>query len=243
MCGQVAARLTVWLIWRRRRRVYRWLRSIRPVCRRWCCSGRTGVLTPEGDVAELAAAISRLLTDHGQKRAMSEAARRFVLDERSLSAAASASGGAAAESGCPMSVDETWQPLSSALDRLSLTGRRAEFWLRDDDAVEPTEPLDRLLAITGEVRCSRYTCGYPGLHGRAAGARVAKAPYATIAVHGWSHRNYAPDGEKKQELGRIGRGRLCSESFRSGLSRLADFCTENVPCQCSCRHGTGSTPP
>ncbi len=52
------------------------------------CSGRTGVLTPEGDVAELAAAVSRLLTDHGQKRAMSEAARRFVLDERSLSAAA-----------------------------------------------------------------------------------------------------------------------------------------------------------
>ena len=32
-------------------------------------------------------------------------------------------------------------------------------------------------------------------------ARLASAPGIAVAVHGWAHENYAPDGEKKQELG------------------------------------------
>ncbi len=46
-----------------------------------------------------------------------------------------------------MSSDDVWQPLLRALDRWNRAGRRAEFWLRDDDAIEPTEPLDRLLDL------------------------------------------------------------------------------------------------
>ncbi|ANM07198.1 glycosyltransferase family 1 protein (plasmid) [Rhizobium phaseoli] len=48
----------------------------------------TGLLTPEGDVAAYAGAVAALLDD-GQKRdAMGQAARRFVLAERSLATAA-----------------------------------------------------------------------------------------------------------------------------------------------------------
>ncbi|PRD42438.1 glycosyl transferase [Phyllobacterium phragmitis] len=51
-------------------------------------SGRTGLLTPPDDSEAFAAAIERLLTDDRERIMMSDAARRFVHDERSLEAAA-----------------------------------------------------------------------------------------------------------------------------------------------------------
>jgi glycosyltransferase involved in cell wall biosynthesis len=50
--------------------------------------GETGLLTPAGDVAAYALAIARLLTNDAERRELGAAARRFVLDERSLEAAA-----------------------------------------------------------------------------------------------------------------------------------------------------------
>ncbi|WP_454856109.1 glycosyltransferase family 4 protein [Rhizobium binxianense] len=51
-------------------------------------AGATGILTPEGDVAAYAGAIEALLVDRGKRDAMGKAARRFVIEERSLSIAA-----------------------------------------------------------------------------------------------------------------------------------------------------------
>jgi glycosyltransferase involved in cell wall biosynthesis len=45
----------------------------------------TGILTPPGDINAYANAIRRLLTNGSERRQMAMAARRFVLDERSLS--------------------------------------------------------------------------------------------------------------------------------------------------------------
>ena len=50
--------------------------------------GGTGLLTPAGDVVAYASAIERLLTNAAERRELGAAARRFVLDERSLEAAA-----------------------------------------------------------------------------------------------------------------------------------------------------------
>jgi glycosyltransferase involved in cell wall biosynthesis len=46
--------------------------------------GRTGLLTPAGDVAAFAEAIARLLGDDALRRTMGAAARRFVVEEHSL---------------------------------------------------------------------------------------------------------------------------------------------------------------
>ncbi|MBB3354310.1 glycosyltransferase involved in cell wall biosynthesis [Rhizobium sp. BK049] len=51
-------------------------------------AGVTGLLTPEGDVAAYAGAIAALLGDGRKRDAMGQAARRFVLEERSLAVAA-----------------------------------------------------------------------------------------------------------------------------------------------------------
>lgn len=48
----------------------------------------TGILTPDGEVAAYAAAIVALLDDRTRRDAMGKAARRFVLEERSLADAA-----------------------------------------------------------------------------------------------------------------------------------------------------------
>lgn len=50
--------------------------------------GTTGLLTPAGDVIAYAKAIERLLANDAERRQLAAAARRFVLDERSLEAAA-----------------------------------------------------------------------------------------------------------------------------------------------------------
>ncbi|TIW23326.1 MAG: glycosyltransferase family 4 protein [Mesorhizobium sp.] len=50
--------------------------------------GQTGILTPPGDVAAFASAIERLLVSDDERTIMAAEARRFILEERSLDAAA-----------------------------------------------------------------------------------------------------------------------------------------------------------
>jgi peptidoglycan/xylan/chitin deacetylase (PgdA/CDA1 family) len=100
-----------------------------------------------------------------------------------------------------MADDPTWRPLSAELDRWKRSGRVAEFWLRDDDAVQPTASLDGLLDLTGRHAIPALLAVIPAHAGEPLAARLASAPGIAVAVHGWAHENHAPDGEKKQELG------------------------------------------
>lgn len=91
----------------------------------------------------------------------------------------------------------TMNLLRETLDRRS---RPALFWLRDDDAVEPTKALDRLLALGGGT-IPITIAAIPALSGPALAKRLTQATRATVAVHGWAHRNHAPESRKNQELG------------------------------------------
>jgi hypothetical protein len=94
-----------------------------------------------------------------------------------------------------------WRPLVAELARWQEAGRVADFWLRDDDAVEPTAALDRLLALTGPAAVPLTLAVIPARVGGRLAERAAVESGITAAVHGWSHENHAPSGEKKQELG------------------------------------------
>ena len=100
-----------------------------------------------------------------------------------------------------MSRNILWQPMLDALDRWAQSGRVADLWLRDDDAVEPTEPLERLLDLTRSHAVPLALAVIPAHSGAALAARLAGEPHVSVLVHGWSHDNHAPPGEKKQELG------------------------------------------
>ncbi|RVU07464.1 MULTISPECIES: polysaccharide deacetylase family protein [Rhizobium] len=95
----------------------------------------------------------------------------------------------------------SWEPLRRELDRWQAAGRVARFWLRDDDAIEPTPDLERLLASSGENEVPLTLAVIPGLTGEALAARLAEEAGVSVAVHGWSHTNHAGPERKKQELG------------------------------------------
>lgn len=96
-------------------------------------------------------------------------------------------------------TQDLFRPLLRALDAWAETGRRAPFWLRDDDAQAPTPALDRLLALTADHHVPLTLAVVP----QGTGAALAEhlTGDVTVAVHGWSHANHAPVGQKKQELG------------------------------------------
>lgn len=100
-----------------------------------------------------------------------------------------------------MTSDATWRPLSEALDRWRAAGRQPAFWLRDDDAVEPTAALDRLIDLSAQGEAPVALAVIPAFAGAPLATRLASAPHMTPVVHGWSHENHAPAGSKKQELG------------------------------------------
>ncbi|KQS88685.1 MULTISPECIES: polysaccharide deacetylase family protein [unclassified Rhizobium] len=92
--------------------------------------------------------------------------------------------------------------IGEELDRWQETGKTARFWLRDDDAVEPTAALDDFLEIAGAFSVPATLAVIPVHTGDPLVQRLDRERLVSVAVHGWSHRNYAGSDEKKQELGR-----------------------------------------
>ncbi len=93
------------------------------------------------------------------------------------------------------------EPLYRELERWRNAGRVARLWLRDDDAIEPTAPLERLLAETKNYGIPVTLAVIPALTGAPLAQRLADEAHVSVAVHGWAHHNHAGPDDKKQELG------------------------------------------
>lgn len=95
-----------------------------------------------------------------------------------------------------------WQALQEELDAWAEAGRCASLWWRDDDAVEATPALDRLLALAARHDVPLALAVIPARASRALARRIAGAgPRIALLQHGYAHRNHAPPSEKKAELG------------------------------------------
>lgn len=110
--------------------------------------------------------------------------------------------------------------LRDALDHLAGNGDKLELWLRDDDAVTPSAPLDRLLALTGTYDIPVTLAVIPEETGIPLVERLTYAPQASVAVHGWSHRSHAASGEKKQELDAHRPAEVVLTELRQGFDKL-----------------------
>lgn len=106
-----------------------------------------------------------------------------------------------------------WAWLERELDRWAAEDRRAQFWWRDDDACKPGEKLDRLASLHDRHGLPLALAAIP--ERLEAGFAVSLRAYPRICVlqHGFAHRNHAPPGERKLELG----------GMRSGGDILADL--------------------
>ncbi|MFK0385846.1 polysaccharide deacetylase family protein [Agrobacterium sp. NPDC090273] len=118
-----------------------------------------------------------------------------------------------------MSVEK----LVAALDACAKRGVTADLWLRDDDAVEPTAKLDRLLCLSEDFSVPMTLAVIPVATSEKLSTYLDGAHLATVAVHGWSHTNYATKEEKKQELGRHRETAAVVTELQSGLRKLRDL--------------------
>lgn len=100
-----------------------------------------------------------------------------------------------------VAAEQAWDAFGSELDAWAACGRTASFWWRDDDAVAATPALDRLLEIAATCDVPLAIAVIPVPASPSLFARLARAPRACVLQHGYAHRNHAPAGAKKSELG------------------------------------------
>lgn len=120
-----------------------------------------------------------------------------------------------------MSSEQPWRLLDDELDRWQADGRTAIFWLRDDDAVTPTDLLEQLVDLTSRENVPLALAVIPQDTGAALAERIAKAGHVSVAVHGWSHQNHADVSEKKQELGPHRAQAAVLDELSKGFGKLA----------------------
>jgi len=114
-----------------------------------------------------------------------------------------------------------WPPLREAFRRAAEAGRPARLWLRDDDAVRVTPALERLADITSAVHVPVVLSVIPQPAEDDLGVWVQERPYLSAAVHGYAHRNHAPEGAKRQELGRYRPLAVTKAELLAGRERIA----------------------
>ncbi|EPR23084.1 polysaccharide deacetylase [Agrobacterium sp. TS43] len=115
------------------------------------------------------------------------------------------------------------EKLVAALDECGRRGISADLWLRDDDAVEPTPALDTLLDLCGGFSAPVTLAVIPEMTTDKLAQHLDVSDIAQVAVHGWSHTNYAGKNEKKQELGSHRDPAVILDELQSGLDKLHDL--------------------
>ncbi|MER2535285.1 MAG: polysaccharide deacetylase family protein [Rhizobiaceae bacterium] len=94
-----------------------------------------------------------------------------------------------------------YAPLREELARWRDAGLGLPLWWRDDDAVEPTPALERLIALAAGLGAPLHLAVIPR-HATAELAQRLRQNAGVLAlVHGWAHANHAPESAKKAEFG------------------------------------------
>lgn len=98
-----------------------------------------------------------------------------------------------------MTVD--WSPLRAELAAWRAENRVPGFWWRDDDAVAETSALSQLTELAMHLEVPAHLAVIPK-HATASLVEACAAQSLLVPlVHGWSHENHAPEGQKKDEFG------------------------------------------
>lgn len=93
-------------------------------------------------------------------------------------------------------------------------GLAPRFWIRDDDAVEPTPALERLIAFSRKHQVPVLLAVVPARATKALAERLASEPLVRACQHGIAHENNASPGTPSLELG----GARTVEDILAGLA-------------------------
>lgn len=117
------------------------------------------------------------------------------------------------------------QALTHHLDWFAARGRKVRFWWRDDDAIEPTPDLDRLLALSNQHAVPVGLAVIPRDVQPSLAERLKTAPHAWVLQHGWQHKNFQRKdlGEKAAELGARRNVDDVRAQLQQGFARLSEL--------------------
>jgi hypothetical protein len=93
-----------------------------------------------------------------------------------------------------------WQALTAELDLWATEGRTAYFWWRDDDAVEATPALDRLIGLHRSSGAPLALAIIPARVQASLAPCLSGHPDIAALQHGYAHQNHAAVTEKKSEF-------------------------------------------
>ena len=111
-----------------------------------------------------------------------------------------------------------WSPLEKELALWRRDGLHLALWWRDDDAIEVTGELDKLLVLSDKLQTPVHLAVIPKPATQALADHLIKRPATCVLVHGWAHTNHAPEGAKKAEFNHP-RADALAES-KAALTRL-----------------------
>ena len=117
----------------------------------------------------------------------------------------------------------TWQELDQELALWQKAGQQVTFWWRDDDVIEPTDALARLLAISSEYAAPCAIAVVPHLAIPTLSDVLNNVPTAFPVQHGFQHQNHAPKGEKAAEFGSHRALSVSQNELSKGWQKLQSF--------------------
>ena len=118
----------------------------------------------------------------------------------------------------------TWGHLNEELDAWATAGRSATLWWRDDDAVEPSPELARLLELSQARDLPLALAVIPARASKALAEWLKSSEArATLLQHGYAHQSHAREGEKKTELGPQRPAKVVLEELARGWERMTDL--------------------
>ena len=97
--------------------------------------------------------------------------------------------------------DADVRPLLDELDAWVAAGSQATLWWRDDDCIEPTAALDRMIGLSATYKVPLGLAVIPAHAKPALADRLAGEPTVAVLLHGFAHINHAGRGERAAEFG------------------------------------------
>jgi len=116
-----------------------------------------------------------------------------------------------------------WDRLAAELDAWKADGKTAEFWWRDDDAIDVTPALERLLALRDTLDLPLALAVIPAPASPELAAALKGQTGIDICQHGYAHISHRPAGAKKAELGTDRELWDIARELSDGRGRMVDL--------------------
>lgn len=100
-----------------------------------------------------------------------------------------------------MTTRDMLAPIARELDRVADEGRAVRIFWRDDDAVAASPALERLLALAEGSGAPLALAAIPALVEPSLPERLDRLEDVVVLVHGLSHADHAPRGDRSAEFG------------------------------------------